>query len=406
MKKERILYLFITIIFLLVSILILRHTNLSNNVLLSKSIEIIIILYLFRISYGCSLYIKKQFKEHKYSYGIIMNLGLLLFLYINIFRHIDVLIENWNILNIHDIYNNTLESFSFFAFLTLPCILIISIYGIITNMILIKKEGFSHKNMLSIFISVFAILGLFGSQAIYMLTKSLCNGSTLIFIKKLFDIIINASLSYFYCIIIATLFCNIKAAKHIPNFDKDYIIILGCKINEDGTLTPLLKSRVEKALEFAKLQKKETGKDIIFVPSGGQGKDEVISEADAMAIYLKEQGINSKRIVVENKSTSTIQNMKYANDLIKKKDKDAKVVFSTTNYHVFRSGVIASECGFDYEGIGSKTKWYFYTNALIREFIANLVQERKRHIGLMMVINISSIILILIGYFNQLIAIS
>ena len=48
--------------------------------------------------------------------------------------------------------------------------------------------------------------------------------------------------------------------------------------------------------------------------------------------------------------------------------------------------------------MGSKTKWYFYTNALIREFVANLVQEKKSHIILIMLINISLLILIAIGY--------
>jgi hypothetical protein len=64
---------------------------------------------------------------------------------------------------------------------------------------------------------------------------------------------------------------------------------------------------------------------------------------------------------------------------------------------VFRSGVIASEVGIDCEGMGSKTKWYFYTNALIREFMANIVQERKKHIIMLLMINLSLLILIFIG---------
>ena len=64
---------------------------------------------------------------------------------------------------------------------------------------------------------------------------------------------------------------------------------------------------------------------------------------------------------------------------------------------VFRSGVIASNQGINCEGIGSKTKWYFYTNALIREFIATLFQEKKKHIALLILINISLLVLIYIG---------
>ena len=403
MKKERIVYLMITVFFLLACMLILKSTNMLNNVELSKSIQIILILYLIRISYGCILYIKKQYSERKYSYGIIMNLGLLIFLIINIIRQISLLITDWKLLNIIDIYNNTLESFSFFAMLTLPCIAILSIYSIITNIILIRKEGFSYKNVLGIFLGIFALIGLFGSQAIYLITSKLFDGNELIIIKKSVDIIINVTLSYFYTLIIATLYCNIMAAKHIPEFNKDYIIILGSMIKKDGSLTPLLKARVDKAIEFAKIQKEKTGKDIIFVPSGGQGSDEIMAEGDAMKNYLIEQGIDEKNIIVENKSTNTTENFKYSNSIIIKNNKDVKISFSTTNYHVFRSGVIASECGIDCEGMGSNTKWYFYTNALIREFIANLVQERKKHIALILLMNISSVVLILIGYSYQLI---
>jgi len=403
MKKDRIKYLMVTLFFFISTFVILKNTNLGNNVILSKSIEIIIILFLIRISYGCTLYIKKLYQEKKYSYSIVLNLGLVLFLDLNILRHINLLIVNWNQMNIKAIYNNTVQSFSYFIMLTLPCIVILSIYSIITNIVLIKKEGFKTKNLLGIIIGTVAILGLFGSQGIYLITSQLLRGKELIIVKKLFDIIINATLSYLYTIIIATLYCNIMAARHIPKYDKDYVIILGCMIQKDGSLTPLLKSRVDKAIEFAKKQKEATGKDIIFVPSGGKGKNEIISEAEAMQKYLIKNGIKKKNILIEDKSTSTLENMKFSNKIIISEKKDAKISFSTTNYHVFRSGVIANGCGIDCEGMGSKTKWYYYTNALIREFIANLVQEREKHIGLIIIINISALVLILIGHYYNII---
>ena len=404
MKKEWIKYLIVTILFIIISIIILSKTNLTNNIAISKSIQIILILLLIRISYGCAIYIRNQYKKNKYSYSIILNVGLLLFININILRMIDLLIENWNVLSIKDIFNNSIESFSFFAMLTLPCITILSIYSIITNIILVKKEGLRYQNLLGIILGILSIIGLFGTQTIYYITKSILNNEYII-IKKLIDVSINITLSYFYTLIIATLYCNVMASKHTPDYDKDYIIILGCKINNDGTLTPLLRARVDKAIEFAKEQKEKTGKDIVFVPSGGQGKDEITSEAEAMKNYLISQGIKKKNILIENKSTSTIENMKYSNSIIIKENEEAKISFSTTNYHVFRSGVIANKCGIDCDGMGSKTKWYYYTNALIREFIANIVQEKNKHITLLLLMNITTIILLLIGYINQLIKI-
>ena len=135
MTKRKIIYLIVTLVFIFFSINILSRTNLSNDVALSKSIQIILILFLIRISIGCTLYIKRQYEKQKYSYAIIMNLGLLIFINVNILRQMNLLIENWNILNIVDIYNNTLKSFSYFSMLTLPCIIILSFYSIITNVI-------------------------------------------------------------------------------------------------------------------------------------------------------------------------------------------------------------------------------------------------------------------------------
>ena len=399
MKKRRNIYLIVTLLFIIISSIIISKTDLSNSVNLSKSIQIILILFLVRISIGCTLYIKRQYEKQKYSYGIIMNLGLLIFININILRQINVLIQNWKIINIIDIYNNTLKSFSFFTMLTLPCIVILSIYSIITNIVLIKKEGFNPRKLLGIILGLLSLMGICGSQTLYYVISKFLLGTDKQFIKFSLDICINATLSYLYTLIIATLYCNVKAARHIPKYDKDFIIILGSKIKSDGTLTPLLKARVDKAIDFGNKQFEVAKKKIIYIPSGGKGNDEVISEAAAIKKYLIEKGIKEKQIIIEDKSTSTIENMKFSKDKIDNINKEAKIGFATTNYHVFRSGVIANKEGIDCEGMGSKTKWYFYTNALIREFIANLVQERKSHIIIILMINISLLILIAIGYY-------
>ena len=401
MKKRGLIYLIITIIFIILTIAILKTTDMSNNIMLSKAIQVILILGLIRISIGCTFYIKEQYEKQKYSYGIIMNLGLLIFINVNIIRQIDLLIQNWNVLSIVDIYTNTLKSFSHFAMLTLPCIIILSIYSIITNFVLIKKEGFSPRRSLGIVLGFFALFGILGSQVIYYLIAKLLLGTEKQFIKFTLDICINATLSYFYTLIIATLYCNVRAAQHIPKYDQDFIIILGSKINKDGSLPPLLKGRVDKAIEFGNKQYAATKKKIVYVPSGGQGKDETMAEATAIKNYLIENGIKEKQILIEDKSTSTIENMRFSKEKINETKKEAKISFATTNYHVFRSGVIACKQGLDCEGMGSKTKWYFYTNALIREFVANLVQEKKKHIILIIMINISLLVLIAIGkYYN------
>lgn len=401
LNRRKIFYLIITTLFVLLSILVLSETNLSSNVDLSKAIQIIIILYLIRISIGCTLYIKKQYEERKYSYSIIMNLGLVIFINVSILRQINLLIQNRDLINIIDIYNNTLRSFSYYAMLTLPCIIILSIYSVIANTVLIKKEGFSPRRMLGIFLGIFSLMGICGAQTIYyIITKILINADKR-FVKCALDICINATLSYMYTLIISTLYCNIRASKHIPNYDKDFIIILGSKINNDGTLPPLLKGRADTAIDFANKQYEHTKKKIIYIPSGGQGSDEIISESKAIEEYLIKRGINKNQIIIEDKAKNTYENMKFSKEKIDTINKEAKISFATNNYHVLRSGIIANDQGIDCEGIGSKTKWYFYSNALIREFVANIVEERKSHIIILIIINIILLTLIIIGrYYN------
>ncbi|MBQ4188013.1 MAG: hypothetical protein II642_09020, partial [Firmicutes bacterium] len=58
----------------------------------------------------------------------------------------------------------------------------------------------------------------------------------------------------------------------------------------------------------------------------------------------------------------------------------AKIGFSTNNYHVFRSGYFASAAGMKAEGMGAKTKWYFWPNAAVREFIGLLTKQKGRQI--------------------------
>ena len=158
------------------------------------------------------------------------------------------------------------------------------------------------------------------------------------------------------------------------------MIIPGCQIRKDGSLTPLLRARVDKALEFASTQHEKTGKGASFVVSGGKGPDEVISEADAMRNYLLSLGVEDSRILKENKSRNTEENISFSAEIIKQEKENARIAFSTTNYHVFRTGNIAYKAGYDMEGIGARTKAYFWINAFIREFIATLVSEKKKHL--------------------------
>ena len=401
MKKKTILNLLLFVILPIIIVVSIYFIIGDNN--LARLTQIIKIIATIGFAYLSLIYVRKRFDDSKYSYKLIISLAFLIFLLLNILRMTNLLIINWNINDAKITYMNTIKSFSYYAMLTLPFVLGLSIYSMITNIILIKKEGLKAHNVLGIVFAVFTLICAFSGQAVFEIFKSLNLSKREQHIKMFIDMSLNSVLSYYYTLVLSTLYCNLKAAKYKPKYDKDYIIILGCQVRKDGTPTPLLKGRVDRAIEFAKKQKEATGKDVIFIPSGGKGSDEILSEAKSMKNYLISEGIKEKNIIIEDNSVNTEQNMKFSKEKIEKLKKDGNVIYSTSDYHVFRSGVLAREQGLDAEGIGSPTKWYYYSNALIREFVANVMSRKKEHFILITFINVGILIIIFLGHHYHLI---
>ena len=218
------IYGIVSVLLFLIAIIILSIIDKTNSIKLSLVIQVLLILYLSKIVWGCTIYIKDQYKKQKYSYSIIMNLGLVIFLVINILRQINLLFVNWNMTSINDLYINTLNSFSYFAFFILPLIVAIAIYSIFTNIFLIVKEGFKFQNLLGIIFGICIIVGALASQFIYEIIGHIEFLNSKIYIKKFIDIGLNAVLCYFYCLTLATLYANIMAAKHKPNLDRKSVV--------------------------------------------------------------------------------------------------------------------------------------------------------------------------------------
>lgn len=120
----------------------------------------------------------------------------------------------------------------------------------------------------------------------------------------------------------------IKEINTEPKQDADYLIVLGAKVNNTKpSLT--LQYRIDAAAEYLK-----NSPETIVIVSGGKGLDEGISEAQAMANGLMEQGINRERIILEDQSTNTRENMKYS---VKLMEEGKKVVVTTSGFHVLRA---------------------------------------------------------------------
>ena len=109
-------------------------------------------------------------------------------------------------------------------------------------------------------------------------------------------------------------------------------------------------------------------------------------EAAAIRRYLLEQGIPDSLIRPEDQSRTTYENMCFSRKIMENIRPEGKVAFATTSYHVFRSGLWAAEAGVRAEGIGSRTKWWFWPNAFMRETLGLLQKRWKTELVMLVVL--------------------
>ena len=282
------------------------------------------------------------------------------------------------------------RTFSYYAFFV---ILFICVLLGISNVELIRHEGFRLHNALSLLVA-----GLYGggTMAVYLVADKLyesifvplglSTNPVFIVLSTVIPLFLLLVLCYFECILAGTGILGWIAARAVPAYDKDYIIILGCSIDKRGGLLPLLRGRVNRAVRFAWEQEIATGKAMRYVPSGGQGPNEIMSEGSAMGFYLMTHGAEEYEVIPEKQSRNTWENFCFSKKLIEEMTPHPKVAFATTNYHILRSGILANKAGLDAQGIAGDTKWYFWPNGFVREFFGILAMERKVHLRAVAVI--------------------
>jgi uncharacterized SAM-binding protein YcdF (DUF218 family) len=180
--------------------------------------------------------------------------------------------------------------------------------------------------------------------------------------------VIYASIS-FLTFMFYSLFLQIVPVKR----DFDYVIIHGAGLLEGSKVSRLLANRLDKAIKI--YQKDPTPP--MMIPSGGKGSDESLSEAEAMAAYLIEHGIPEDKILLEDTSTTTLENLKNSKAIIEAQEGRKYTVLVTSNYHVYRALRYCRKIGLKCTGVGSRVAPYYWPSALIREYIA--VHAEKKH---------------------------
>lgn len=143
----------------------------------------------------------------------------------------------------------------------------------------------------------------------------------------------------------------IQAAGGSPQEEVPYLVVLGAKVREDGPSVSLW-DRIYAAADYLNAHP-----DTIAIVSGGQGTDEPITEAQAMYDELVKLGIPEERIWMEDKATSTDENMRFSLELIEEKtgSRPEKLGILSSEYHLYRASLMAKKLGIGFVGVPAKT---------------------------------------------------
>lgn len=131
----------------------------------------------------------------------------------------------------------------------------------------------------------------------------------------------------------------VNASRNDDPAPADVMIVLGARVDGDGSPTPMLKRRLDRALGLY-----EEGYAPAIITCGAQGRDEPMPEADAMKQYLVAQGVPAGQIIAESRSYSTVESLANAKAIMEAEGFDAAMIVSS-DYHLWRALTMCRDMG-------------------------------------------------------------
>ena len=245
---------------------------------------------------------------------------------------------------------------AFFVFL----VLIVPVLLIINGFIMIKREGFHLSSVLSLLFGAMILLGEYAT--FFSLGATQPDGSIWLNISVFFSL----SVIYISIIFLAFMFYSLVIMIIPRRSDFDFVIIHGCGLLDGYRVSKLLSDRIDKGIAIYR----KSMSACKLIVSGGQGKDEKISEALAMKQYLLDKGIPENDIIMEDQSDTTMSNLVNSRKIIMSYKGRHLTALVTSNYHVFRALLYSSKIYLPCTGIGAHVAFYYWPSAMIREFAA------------------------------------
>ena len=150
-----------------------------------------------------------------------------------------------------------------------------------------------------------------------------------------------------------------------PEARTEYLIILGAELYGE-TPSEALYQRLDTGIAYLRKYP-----DTIVIVSGGQGRGEDITEAEAMYRYLVANGIDENRIIKETGATSTMENFRFSKRLIEQRKGNftGEVTFVTNRFHIFRSRMLAKRNNIKARALAAGSSG-IKVSAYLREYLA------------------------------------
>ena len=167
------------------------------------------------------------------------------------------------------------------------------------------------------------------------------------------------------CLVGVFVMNEIRHHKGTSTAAPDFLLILGCRVRGDKAEQTLM-MRIEAAAEYLKKHP-----DVIAIPCGGiVHDDQTKSEAEVIAENLVAMGIDNERIILEDKSLTTVQNFVNAKKIIGEMNKsEGSIAFLSSDFHLYRASVIAKKCGVKAESVAADSPSELKIKNYIREFV-------------------------------------
>ncbi|MBV9846714.1 MAG: YdcF family protein [Kutzneria sp.] len=265
--------------------------------------------------------------------------------------------------------------FWFAAVLTPLTIVILALFLIANGVTMIRREGTRPANLLSLAAGV-AICGVITMNVTAVIVRSR------VLIGVMFSITL--ILGYMSFLFLCYLLYSVVYGRMRHRRDADFIVILGSGL-VGSKVPPLLASRLDRA-RAAYAAELEKGRNPVLITSGGRGPDEEVAESRAMADYLISHGVPEDAVVVEDRSTTTEQNLMFSKSIMQEAKPDYQCLVVTNNFHAFRAALTARKVNLNGQVIGSPTAPYFWPSATIREFVAIVMQHRVANASICLVL--------------------